>query len=355
MAFFDKISEMAKNVGDKTGDMIEVTKLGGQISDAEKRIVEKKKEIGEYCWGQYIANLQIDPEVAKMCAAIKEDEALIAKTQAEIRSIKADKAAAPVVVEAGLLRCQECGTANPEGTRFCQQCGTKLEIPAPAAPVEVVTCPGCGFQNPVGTRFCQECGKDMEVSQESSEIKPAAEPPSVEPGGLICPSCGVTNKEGNRFCMECGATLPTAPAEEIQPEAPSGLVCSSCGVTNKEGNRFCMECGAPLSTTPAVETLPEAPQEPGAVKQPMEPTPEEAAAEEPAPEADAATVEEMPSAEELPSAEEVPPSAPVLEEVLEPEEAAELVAPAPSVCPSCGTANRPGVKFCGECGARLEG
>ena len=163
-----------------------------------------------------------------MCAAIKEDEALIAKTQAEIRSIKADKAAAPVVVEAGLLRCQECGTANPEGTKFCQQCGAKLEIPAPAAPVEVATCPGCGFQNPVGTRFCQECGKDMEAPQESPEPQPVAEPPSVEPGGPLCPSCGITNKEGNRFCMECGATLPATPAVEIQPEAPSGLVCPSC-------------------------------------------------------------------------------------------------------------------------------
>ena len=342
MAFFDKLSEMAKNVGDKTGDMIEVTKLNSQISDAEKRIVDQKKAIGEYCWTQYIANVQLDPEVARMCAAIKEDEALIAKTQAEIRSIKADKAAAPVVVEAGLLRCQDCGTPNPEGTKFCQNCGTELEIPAPAAPVEVATCPACGFQNPVGTRFCQECGKDMEAPQDAPAPQPVAEPPSVEPGGPICPSCGAANKAGNRFCMGCGAPLPTAPAVETPPAEPAGPVCPSCGVTNKDGNRFCMECGA---TLPAPEPL----VEPAPVKEPAEAPPEEAAEEEAAPDGDAEPAEETPQPEE--PAEEAPALAPEPEG----EETPEPETPAPPVCPTCGTANRPGVKFCGECGARLEG
>lgn len=300
MAFFDKISEMAKNVGDKTGDMIEVTKLNSQISDAEKRIVDQKKAIGEYCWTQYIANVQLDPEVAKMCAAIKEDEALIAKTHAEIRSIKADKAAAPVVVEAGLLRCQDCGTPNPEGTKFCQNCGVELELPAPAAPVEVATCPACGTQNPVGTRFCQECGVDM-TAPAGEEAAPAEAPPA---DGLICSSCGVTNKDGNRFCMECGATLPA----------------------------------------------PEPPVEPAPVEEPAEAPPEEVVEEESVPDGDTEPAEETPLPEEPAEETEAPAPAPEPE----PEEAPEPAASAPPICPACGTINRPGVKFCGECGARME-
>lgn len=331
MAFFDKLSEMAKNVGDKTGDMIEVSKLNSQISDAEKRIVEKKKEIGEYCWGQYIANIQLDPEVAKLCAAIKEDEAFIAKTHAEIQSIKADKAAAPVVVEAGLLRCQSCGASNPEGTGFCQSCGTKLEVPAPVAPVEVATCPACGCQNPVGTQFCQGCGKDITAPAEPSSTPVEKKNALVEPAGPICPACSAVNKEGNLFCMECGASIPSTPAAEAAAEEPSGPICPVCGAVNTEGNRFCMGCGANLAALePSEEQAPiekaaetpttEVPQE---VSIPEEPVPAEAA--------------------QCQTPEEEPPSAP------EPAVSNTLR------CNACGTVNRPGVKFCGECGSRLEG
>ncbi len=324
MAFFDKLGEMAKNVGDKTGDMIEVGKLNSRVSEAEKRIVEKKREIGEYCWARYIANIQLDPEVAKLCAAIKEDEALIAKTQAEIRSIKADKAAAPVVVEAGLLRCQKCGTGNPEGTKFCQECGAKLETPAPTAPVEVTTCPSCGFQNPAGTRFCQECGRDMEAPQEAA--------------GPLCPSCGAVNAADDRFCKECGSVL--AVAEEPAPmEAPAETAASEEAVV---GEAIPAEVVAEEASTidPIVET----------------PAVEETIVEEAAPASDSDPVAEEFVPEETtpeePAAEEPEP---VPEIDLEPEEVPAPSIPAMSVCPGCGTENPPGTRFCGECGKKLEG
>lgn len=361
MAFFDKLGEMAKNVGDKTGDMIEVGKLNSRVSEAEKRIVEKKREIGEYCWARYIANIQLDPEVAKLCAAIKEDEALIAKTQAEIRSIKADKAAAPVVVEAGLLRCQQCGTGNPEGTKFCQECGAKLETPAPAAPVEVATCPSCGFQNPAGTRFCQECGRDMEAPQEAA--------------GPLCPSCGAVNAADDRFCKECGAPLEEAPADEIRQEPPAGPVCPGCGAVNAADDRFCKECGSVL--TVAEEPAPmEAPAETAVSEEaveeeatPAEVVPEEASdidpiaetpaveetiAEEPAPASDPDPIAQTPVPEEGAVTTEEEP-APVPEIHLEPEEVPAPSIPAMNICPDCGTENPPGTRFCGECGKRLEG
>ena len=55
---------------------------------------------------------------------------------------------------AELLRtCPRCGSQNPDGVRFCQECGAKL---GPAV------CPGCGAELAPGTRFCGECGARLE-------------------------------------------------------------------------------------------------------------------------------------------------------------------------------------------------
>src|SRR5579872_1493647 len=44
--------------------------------------------------------------------------------------------------------CPECSTQNPEGKRFCAQCGRALTL----------VCPKCGVQNPAASRFCGDCG-----------------------------------------------------------------------------------------------------------------------------------------------------------------------------------------------------
>jgi ribosomal protein L40E len=48
--------------------------------------------------------------------------------------------------------CSSCGTANPEGVNFCQECGTKLGAPTK------IFCGQCGAENPPATKFCGGCG-----------------------------------------------------------------------------------------------------------------------------------------------------------------------------------------------------
>jgi hypothetical protein len=50
--------------------------------------------------------------------------------------------------------CPNCQQSNPEGAKFCNQCGTKL--PAP--------CPNCGHQNPSGAKFCNNCGAALDAT-----------------------------------------------------------------------------------------------------------------------------------------------------------------------------------------------
>lgn len=54
------------------------------------------------------------------------------------------------------MNCPQCQTANPEGARFCMNCGSALTI----------TCPNCGTKGlPMGVKFCPECGHAFEESK----------------------------------------------------------------------------------------------------------------------------------------------------------------------------------------------
>jgi class 3 adenylate cyclase/tetratricopeptide (TPR) repeat protein len=46
------------------------------------------------------------------------------------------------------LDCPNCGAANPEGQKFCGDCGARL----------AAACPTCGTVNAPGQRYCGECG-----------------------------------------------------------------------------------------------------------------------------------------------------------------------------------------------------
>ncbi len=54
-------------------------------------------------------------------------------------------------------------------------------------------CPKCQFENPEGVKFCVECGNKLEA---------------------ICPKCGSSNSPSFKFCGECGHSL-TVPSEPL--------------------------------------------------------------------------------------------------------------------------------------------
>jgi class 3 adenylate cyclase/tetratricopeptide (TPR) repeat protein len=47
--------------------------------------------------------------------------------------------------------CGTCGTENPAGAKFCNNCASRL----------VVVCPSCGTANPPGAKFCSECATPL--------------------------------------------------------------------------------------------------------------------------------------------------------------------------------------------------
>jgi class 3 adenylate cyclase len=64
-----------------------------------------------------------------------------------------------------------------------------------------VRCPQCGHDNPDGVKFCGECGARVEG---------------------FCPNCGTSNPPTNKFCHQCGqalAPLPTPAARFTSPQS----------------------------------------------------------------------------------------------------------------------------------------
>ena len=46
------------------------------------------------------------------------------------------------------MLCSKCKTENPEGLKFCNECGAPFKTP----------CPSCGFENAPSAKFCGQCG-----------------------------------------------------------------------------------------------------------------------------------------------------------------------------------------------------
>ena len=75
------------------------------------------------------------------------------------------------------MKCPKCQFENPEGAKFCRDCGTSLELD--------LTCPNCGSSHPPGSKFCIECGHDLTIPSEpppkdDSEPKPHAPEPVAD-------------------------------------------------------------------------------------------------------------------------------------------------------------------------------
>jgi class 3 adenylate cyclase/tetratricopeptide (TPR) repeat protein len=67
-----------------------------------------------------------------------------------------------------MAACGSCGTENPEGYRFCGQCGSNLAV---------TSCPSCGRVNGLDQAFCGQCGASLLVTNTDSgaETNPSAQ------------------------------------------------------------------------------------------------------------------------------------------------------------------------------------
>ena len=86
--------------------------------------------------------------------------------------------------ELELVRIREKITAARTELAAAQQEQKKHEQAAQQEE-ELHTCPRCGCRNPDGVKFCRECGTKL--------------------GPVLCRACGAVLSPGTKFCGTCGA------------------------------------------------------------------------------------------------------------------------------------------------------
>ncbi|MDO4540179.1 MAG: zinc ribbon domain-containing protein [Syntrophomonadaceae bacterium] len=130
----EKTKEAAATAADKAKDTVEITKLNNAISAEEKNIAQFYSEIGKIFY-DLEKNNPASP-AAEQCTAISDAVDRIQEMKDKIVAIKEedDRSDAPVeapaaaapVTDTSSKFCTECGTANGQETRFCQNCGKPL-------------------------------------------------------------------------------------------------------------------------------------------------------------------------------------------------------------------------------------
>ena len=157
----------------------QVLKSQTEVSDLKKQEESLYIEIGKIAEKQY--GLDSFGELADRMRLVRSNLASAENKLKEAQGIAEEKNRAEKAAKAGRT-CSSCGYENPEGVKFCQECGSKLGG---------AVCPSCGTANAAGIRFCQECGARLETA----------------PASAVCPACGEQNPPGTRFCGGCGNRL----------------------------------------------------------------------------------------------------------------------------------------------------
>ena len=127
MAFFDKLSSMAKTASDKAGTALEIGKLNLRIKSENGEIDKCKLEMGQYLWEQHLAGQTLPEEMVAVCQRIQASLELIENLQAQIQDLKANNNG-PAQEEAQPAGgfCIACG-AQIGDAAFCPKCGAKQE------------------------------------------------------------------------------------------------------------------------------------------------------------------------------------------------------------------------------------
>lgn len=124
-----------------------------EISDLQNRELELYAEIGR----KVFPTIMDQAEYSDLVAELNFTQKKLRVVQDELKAAQNSKTEQEQKEQEQLKNrtCPNCDSVNPEGVKFCQECGARLNLSTK------VKCQGCGAEFPTGTRFCGECGSQL--------------------------------------------------------------------------------------------------------------------------------------------------------------------------------------------------
>lgn len=156
MAFFDELSKRMSGVAQTAQKTAEIARLQRQVNVKQDEFDGIFKEIGQLFYTCYKRGAQPGAEAAALCEKVDSLAAEIEGLKLKLDDLRQ------------IRRCTECGSVQNTESKFCANCGAKLEErpveePAPAPAEEAQ----------------EETGKDVYINWPEAEEK--AETPAEEP------------------------------------------------------------------------------------------------------------------------------------------------------------------------------
>lgn len=107
------------------------------------------------------------------------------------------------------MKCPKCQFDNPEGMKFCEECGSQLAM----------ICPNCNSANPPGFKFCGACGHNLHgPSVQMDYAQPHSYTPKHLADKILTTRSAIEGKRKLVTVLFADVADFTAMSEKLDPE-----------------------------------------------------------------------------------------------------------------------------------------
>jgi class 3 adenylate cyclase len=131
--------------------------------------------------------------------------------------------------------CPKCQTEMPEETKFCDECGSRLEI----------VCGQCNKVNRLGAKFCNECGQVLTAPSEFPQIKALSgektvysQPPKELSEKILAQKGRIEGERRQVTVMFCDLEGSTALTEKLGDEQAFALIDEIFGILTRQVHKY---------------------------------------------------------------------------------------------------------------------